>query len=126
MDSAILKSDEALGIIVGHYVLDCEMFKSDIAEGPVPTLFSSSPETAKKALSCSPELAFECLQALVTKLLARHELTVEEAEAYISSPIPRVEKRPYQRAWEARASGSDSSTASASPTAGSSKDKGNI
>ena len=43
--------------------------------GPVPTFFSNDPEATLAELKKKPEFGFQCLQALVTKLLARGELT---------------------------------------------------
>ena len=43
--------------------------------GPVPTFFSNDPEATLEELKKKPEFGFQCLQALVSKLLARGELT---------------------------------------------------
>ena len=43
--------------------------------GPVPTMFSEKPDETLTALKKSPEYAFRCLHALVSKLLTRGELT---------------------------------------------------
>lgn len=99
--SDILRSDSALGINVGYYALDYDKFESAALEGPVPMLFSSNPAEAKQQMEASPQLAFEWLQALLSKLLARREISLEEAEAYAANPVPRAEKRPFQREWSA-------------------------
>ena len=41
----------------------------------MPTFFSNDPEATLAELKKKPEFGFQCLQALVTKLLARGELT---------------------------------------------------
>ena len=43
--------------------------------GPVPVFFSEKPETTLEDLKKSPEWAFHCLQALVSRLLVRGQLT---------------------------------------------------
>ena len=43
--------------------------------GPVPTFFSNNPEATLEELKKKPEFGFQCLQTLVSKLLARGELT---------------------------------------------------
>ena len=43
--------------------------------GPVPVFFSNDPEATLKELKKKPEFGFLCLQALVSKLLARGELS---------------------------------------------------
>ena len=43
--------------------------------GPVPIFFSDKPEVTLEDLKKSPEWAFKCLQALVSKLLIRGQLT---------------------------------------------------
>ena len=43
--------------------------------GPVPTFFSNNPEATLEELKKKPEFGFQCLQTIVSKLLARGELT---------------------------------------------------
>ena len=43
--------------------------------GPVPVFFSDKPEDTLEDLKKSPEWAFKCLQALVSRLLVRGQLT---------------------------------------------------
>ena len=45
------------------------------APGPVPTFFSDKPTETLEELKKSPAFAFQCLQALVSKLLERGDLT---------------------------------------------------
>ena len=97
--SDILRSDAALGITVGYFALDYDKFESELLEGPVPVLFSSDPAEARRKMEASPQLAFECLQALLSRLLARREITIEEAEAYAANPVLRAERRPFQKEW---------------------------
>jgi hypothetical protein len=70
-----LQSDFSMGMIVGSYPIEYDKFDGEKAAGPVPTFVSSEPDTALKQLKSSPEYAHRCLQALVSKLLARKELT---------------------------------------------------
>ena len=42
--------------------------------GPVPKFFSNDPSKTLEELHKSPQFAFECLQALVARLLERGEL----------------------------------------------------
>ena len=46
-----------------------------VCSGPVPIFFSDKPEDTLEDLKKSPEWAFKCLQALVSKLLIRGQLT---------------------------------------------------
>ncbi len=43
--------------------------------GPVPQFFSNQPDKSLEELKKSPEFAFGCLQALVSKLVERGELS---------------------------------------------------
>ena len=43
--------------------------------GPVPKLFSEEPSKSYEELKRSPEFAFGCLQALVSRLVERGELS---------------------------------------------------
>ena len=43
--------------------------------GPVPKFFSDEPSKSLDELKKSPEFAFGCLQALVSKLLERGDLS---------------------------------------------------
>ena len=43
--------------------------------GPVPKFFSDKPSKSLDELKKSPEFAFSCLQALVSKLLERGDLS---------------------------------------------------
>ena len=49
--------------------------------GPVPTMFSDKPEATLAHLQNTPEFAFQCLQALVSRLYERGELT-----RYVAKP----------------------------------------
>lgn len=99
-------------------------FESPVLEGPVPTLFSSNPGEAKRSLTASPQLAYECLQALLSRLLARKEITIEEAEEYIQRPVPRAERRPFEMDWSVASSRLPTPSTEPSPGPSSLKDKG--
>ena len=94
-----LKSDHTRGMMAGRFPVYYASFDGTAAVGPVPTFFSSNPEEATRQLSQDPEYAFECLQALVSKLLARRELTREEAEAYYMDPREGDFRRQLKRPW---------------------------
>ena len=66
----------------------------------MPTFFSAQPEDTLTQLQQDPEYAFECLQALVSKLIARRELSREEAEAYYPDPREGDFRRTLKRAWQ--------------------------
>jgi len=86
-------------MMAGRFPVYYASFDGAAAVGPVPTFFSSNPEEATRQLSQDPEYAFECLQALVSKLLARRELTREEAEAYYMDPREGDFRRQLKRPW---------------------------
>ena len=46
-----------------------------LVTGPVPNFFSSEPSKSLEELRKSPEFAFNCLQALVARLVERGELS---------------------------------------------------
>ena len=52
-----------------------ENIKKKFSAGPMPTMFSEKPDETLAVLKKSPEYVFRCLQALVSKLLTRGELT---------------------------------------------------
>ena len=68
-----LSEDHTRGIMVAKFDVMYERFDDQVASGPLPTMFSTNPEAATKNLT--PEAAFKCLQALVSRLLARRELS---------------------------------------------------
>ena len=67
----------------------------------MPVFCSNQPETSLKKLKEDPEFAFNCLQALATRLLIRRELSIEEAVEYFQDPregdFKRGFKRPYSQ-----------------------------
>ena len=65
----------------------------------MPTLCSNQPEVTLKQLNSDQEYAFDCLQALVSKLLARRELTAEEAREYTSDPREGDFRKVLKRSW---------------------------
>ena len=71
----VLQEDHCRGMILATYPLYYIAFDNTLAAGPVPTLFSEKPEESLAGLKKSPEHAFRCLQALVSRLLTRGELT---------------------------------------------------
>jgi len=73
--------------------------KNNHFTGPVPTFCSEKPEVSMKQLKESPEYAFDCLQALVSKLLARRELTREEAMEYYKDPREGDFRKVLRRSW---------------------------
>ena len=93
-------------------------------EGPVPTIFSSEPAKTKKTLNNSPQYAYDCMQALLSRLVERQELTVMEAEAYLSDPAPGVVTRPFVHPWPASVTAKPTSEPQDKPKKPSSKEKG--
>jgi hypothetical protein len=94
-----LKSDHTRGMTAGKFRVDYTSFDGSTATGPVPTFFSTNPEESAQQLAQDPEYAFECLQALVSKLLARKEMTREEAEQYYLDPREGDFRRLLKRPW---------------------------
>ena len=70
-----LREDHTLGILVEKFHIFYEAFDDMIASGPIPTFFSTRPDQTLEKLRDNPEFAFMCLQALVSKLLVRREMT---------------------------------------------------
>ena len=71
----VLKEDHTRGVLVNRFNILYEAFDDKIASGPVPIFFSAKPEDTLEDLKKSPEWAFHCLQALVSRLLVRSQLT---------------------------------------------------
>ena len=61
-------------------------FDDEVASGPVPVFFSNKPDESLQELKRDPSFAFKCLQALVSRLLVRKEMTKEEAIGYLAKP----------------------------------------
>ncbi len=123
--SAVLSSDGAAGITIAAHPLGYDRFESPATGWPVPTMFSSEPTKAQKALQESPEFAYECLQDLVANLLERQELTAEQAAAYLADPSQGRIKRPFKKAMEAKATSSRDRSNSSSSHKPSKEEKGN-
>ncbi len=70
-----LKEDHSLGVLVLKTPVVFNSFAGEVAPGPVPTFFSTNPEESRKQLLESPEYAFLCMQRLVSRLLARRDIT---------------------------------------------------
>ncbi len=70
-----LKEEHALGILAMKVPVVYNTLEGSTAPGPVPTFFSNDPEESLKQLKESPEYAFQCMQRLVSRLLARREIT---------------------------------------------------
>jgi len=62
-------------------------------------LFSSNPELSSKAFKDSPQMAFECLNLLVARLVEREELSPQQAEAYVAKPTRGAVNRPFKITW---------------------------
>ena len=71
----ILKEDHTRGVLVNRFDIMYEAFDNKVASGPVPIFFSAKPKDTLEDLKKSPEWAFHCLQALVSRLLVRSQLT---------------------------------------------------
>ena len=71
----MLKGDHTQGVALGEFPLTYEAFDDKVASGPVPKFFSDEPSKSLDELKKSPEFAFGCLQALVSKLLERGDLS---------------------------------------------------
>ena len=71
--NAALRQDVTRGIVVTKHAVGYKAFAN--MPGPMPTFFSDEPETTRKQLLNSPQMAFECMQSLLAKLLAIEELT---------------------------------------------------
>lgn len=65
----------------------------------MPTFCSLQPEVTLKRLTEDEEYAFDCLQALVARLLARRELTAEEAREYSLDPREGDFRKVLRRSW---------------------------
>ena len=65
----------------------------------MPTFCSEKPEVSAKQLVDNAEYAFDCLQQLVSRLLARNELTREEAAEYARDPREGDFRKVLRRSW---------------------------
>jgi len=71
--TAALRQDVTRGIVITKHAVGYKAFAN--LPGPVPTFFSEAPDNTRKQLLDSPQLAFQCMQSLLAKLLATEELT---------------------------------------------------
>jgi len=67
---------------------------------PVPILFSSEPEQALSAIKDNPSFMEDCIQLLASKLVIREDLTIEDAEAYVSNPRAGQAIQPLLEYWK--------------------------
>ena len=81
-----------------------------MASGPVPVFFSNDPERSLEELKRDPAFSFQCLQALVARLLVRNELTREQALAYLADPSEGDSRRGLKRSWKTAEGGSSKAT----------------
>jgi len=57
-------------------------------------LFSTDPKAARERLANSHQEAYDMLHMLVSRLLSREELSLEEAMEYVANPRKGVVQRP--------------------------------
>jgi len=69
---------------------------------PVPMLFSSDPKGARDRLVENHQQAYDMLHALVSRLLSREELSLEEAMEYVANPRKGVVQRPLAAKFKLR------------------------
>jgi len=69
---------------------------------PVPMLFSSDPKGARDRLVENHQQAYDMLHLLVSRLLSREELTLEEAMEYVANPRKGVVQRPLAAKFKPR------------------------
>jgi len=69
---------------------------------PVPMLFSSDPKAASTRLETNPQAAYDMLHLLVSRLLIREELSLEEAQQYVANPRKGVVERPLAARFKAK------------------------
>ena len=60
---------------------------------------SEQPEVTLRQLTINPEYAFDCLQALVSRLLVRREMTPEQAMEYCGEPLEGEFRKALKRSW---------------------------
>jgi len=69
---------------------------------PVPLLFSSDPQAASARIQDNPQEAYDMLHMLVSRLLHREELSLEEAMEYVANPRKGVVQRPLAAKFTAK------------------------
>jgi len=83
-------------------------------EAPVPLLFSSDPEDAAARIAANNQAMYDMLHLLVSRLLHREELSLEEAMAYVANPRKGVVERPLASKFSSKKS-SDAAPSGSQP-----------
>ncbi len=73
-------------VLLAEWGLACSMFDGDVISGPVPTLFSDRPETARAALDSDPEKAFHDLSKILRKLVIHEYIPPVAGWAIVLKP----------------------------------------
>jgi hypothetical protein len=73
-------------VIMAEWSLAYEMLDGDVISGPMPTLFSDRPETAKAALANDPEKAFQDLGKILRELVIRENIPLSAGRAIVLKP----------------------------------------
>ncbi len=97
-----LQADHSRGLIVSKYPVLFDKYDDPSVLGPAPTYFSNDPDKTRRELQESPAYAYECLQILVSKLLARKELSIAEATAYLKNPLEKDASTNLKGSWQSK------------------------
>ncbi len=73
-------------MIMAEWSLAYKMLDGDVSSGPMPTLFSDRPETAKVALANDPEKAFQDLGKILRELVIRESIPLSAGWAIVLKP----------------------------------------
>ena len=95
---AILRHDNTMGIEVARFTINYAQFSN--MPGPIPIIFSEDPKATAEELKKTPQLAFDHMQLLMSRLVETEPLTKEKAKAYLTSPTLGKTRTPLVRTWE--------------------------
>ena len=96
-----LRQDSTRGIVVAKFHIGYTRFAN--LPGPKPMFFSEDPVATAAELRSSPQLAFDCMQILLARLIETEELTKEEAEEFLGNPVLGKTRTPLVRTWDSMA-----------------------
>ena len=78
--------DAVATVLLGEWPLTANLFDSDHLEGPVPILFTSNLEDARRNFTTHLDLAHKDLIRLTGKFFSTENLRPLKAMAYIDNP----------------------------------------
>jgi hypothetical protein len=97
--SPVLQEDQVAALVLLKLPVAYNAFDGHVATGPVPVLFSNSPEETASTIRVSVESTFKACQLLFTRLITPEVLDKTQAAEYVLQPRVSISTRPLVRQW---------------------------